>query len=90
MSEMWLKQTLAADEFMTRHGADGEIFNIGNGDNRSINQIASYYDSEIEHLPARLEPFKTLADHTKAKTMLGWEPTGNVEEWLKTHLENGI
>tara|TARA_R100000008_G_scaffold86836_1_gene81961 strand:+ start:3228 stop:4163 length:936 start_codon:yes stop_codon:yes gene_type:complete len=85
-----VKANVAADAFMTKHGADGEIFNIGNGDNRSINQIASHYDSKIEHLPARLEPFKTLADNTKAKSILSWYPTGNVEEWLKSHLENGI
>ena len=65
----------------------GEAINIGNGDNRSIQQIADVYGGPFEYLPKRLEPFQTLADNNKAKELLGWNPTGNVEEWLKEYLK---
>jgi len=65
----------------------GEVINIGNGDNRSIQQIADVFGGPFDYLPKRLEPFQTLADNNKAKELLSWNPTGNVEEWLKEHLK---
>ena len=66
---------------------NGEVINIGNGDNRSIQQIADVFGGPFDYLPKRLEPFQTLADNNKAKELLDWSPTGNVEEWLKKHLK---
>ena len=31
----------------------------------------------------RLEPFETLADNSKAKNTLSWEPKGNLSKWIK-------
>jgi UDP-glucose 4-epimerase len=67
---------------------DGECFNIGNGDNRSINQIAETFHLPIDYLEPRMEPKVTLADNNKAKSILNWKPTGDVIEWLKDHLLN--
>ena len=71
----------------TTEGISGEAFNIGNGDNRSINQIAKVFRKEIQYLDPKIEPKITLADNSKAKRLLGWEPTGNVIDWLEKHLE---
>lgn len=60
----------------------GEIINIGNGDNRSVNQIADLIGGDKIFLDSRLEPNQTLADNSKAKKLLGWEPTMTVEEWI--------
>lgn len=65
----------------------GEAFNIGNGDNRSVQEIADVFKLPCDYLPARLEPKQTLADNSKAKEVLGWTPTGNVTEWLKGYLK---
>jgi len=65
----------------------GEAFNIGNGDNRSVQEIADVFELPCDYLPARLEPKQTLADNSKAKEVLGWTPTGNVTEWLKGYLK---
>ena len=74
----------------------GEGLNIGNGDNRSINDIAKIFidhakttrpEAKIDYLPARTEPLVTLADNTEAKNLLGWSPSGNVEEWLSNYLK---
>lgn len=60
----------------------GDIFNIGNGDNRTINQVADLIGGEKEYIEARLEPKETLADISKAKEILGWEPSMTLEEWI--------
>ena len=65
----------------------GEIFNIGNGDNRSVNQIASYFGTEIKYIEKVFEPFETLADNSKAKDKLKWSPTVKVEDWINNTLE---
>lgn len=60
----------------------GESINIGNGNNRSVNEIADLIGGEKIHLEKRLEPVKTLADNKKAKQLLGWEPSMTVEKWI--------
>ena len=37
-------------------------------------------------LPAVKEPRESLADISKAKQILKWEPTTNVEEWIIDNL----
>jgi UDP-glucose 4-epimerase len=66
----------------------GEIINIGNGSNKSVQDIADIFGGPFEYKPKRLEPFQTLADNTKARELLGWKPTGNVEEWLINYLNS--
>ena len=60
----------------------GESINIGNGDNRSVDEIANLIGGPKEYIEKRLEPEQTLADNTKAKQLLGWQPTTTVEEWI--------
>jgi len=60
----------------------GESINIGNGDNRSVNEIADLIGGPKEYIEKRLEPQQTLADNRKAKELLDWKPTTTVEEWI--------
>jgi UDP-glucose 4-epimerase len=64
----------------------GEVFNIGNGDNISVNEVADLIGGEKVYNEKRLEPFETLADNTKAKTILGWKTTGNLKEFINNKL----
>ena len=64
----------------------GEVINIGNGDNRSINQIARCIGGKIDYIEYVLEPFETLADINEARIKLGWIPTMNVEDWIKSQI----
>ena len=66
---------------------NGEIINIGNGDNKSIQDIADIFGPPFEYKPKRLEPAQTLADNTKAQELLEWKPTGNIEQWLIQYLK---
>lgn len=60
----------------------GESINIGNGDNRSVNEIADLIGGPKEYIEKRLEPQQTLADNTKAQELLDWNPTTTVEDWI--------
>ena len=65
----------------------GEIINIGNGKNKSINEIASYVGGKIKYIEPVLEPFETLADNLKAKKLLNWEPKQDVKSWIKDYIK---
>ena len=60
----------------------GEVFNVGKGSNYSINEVADMFGGEKVYGETRLEPFETLADNTKAREVLGWNPTGELEEYI--------
>ena len=60
----------------------GEVINIGNGDNRSINELADMIGGDIVNIAPVIEPRETLANNSKAEELLGWKPTQNIEEWI--------
>ena len=62
---------------------NGEVINIGSGTNNSVLELTEMIGGEYKHIPARPgEARETLADISKAKELLDWEPTITVEEWL--------
>jgi|TARA_A100001515_G_scaffold3002_1_gene3011 UDP-glucose 4-epimerase len=61
---------------------NGEVINIGNGDNKSVNELADLLGGERIHREPVIEPFATLADNTKAKELLGWKPKQDFNEWV--------
>ena len=60
----------------------GDVINIGNGDNRSVNQLADLIGGPRSYNDPVIEPKETLADNSKAKELLGWEPSTTLEEWI--------
>lgn len=63
----------------------GEVINIGQGHNYSVNEVARIIGGPTINIAARLEPRITLADNSLAKELLGWEPTVNLPEWLEEY-----
>ena len=63
---------------------DGDIINIGAGDNRSVNQIADLLggDNSRIHRDPVVEPRVTKADNGKAQFLLNWKSTTTLEEWI--------
>lgn len=58
--------------------------NIGTGKNYSINQVADLVGGEKTYIPDRpAEALVTLADVSKAKEMLGWQPTVSLTQGLE-------
>jgi len=66
---------------------NGDIFNIGNGDNRSVNQLADMIGGDKVYVEPVIEPKETLANNNKVKTILGWKTTMKIEDWIKTYKE---
>ena len=67
---------------------NGDIFNVGNGNNYSVNQIADIFESEKVYVEKRFEPFETLADNSKIQQVFGWKPKGDVISWVKMYKQN--
>ena len=72
---------------MSEEKFDGEVFNIGNGDSRSVNQIADMIGGDRINVDAVKEPKETLANNGLAEYLLGWLPTTTIEDWIKTYKE---
>lgn len=67
----------------------GQIFNIGNGKNYSINEIADMISDKREPLPLRIgEARETLANNNKARTLLGWKPVGNIKDYIEDSMKD--
>ncbi|MEC8753825.1 MAG: NAD-dependent epimerase/dehydratase family protein [Verrucomicrobiota bacterium] len=69
----------------SKNVGNGEVINIGIGDNRSVNQIAEMIGGPKIHLDPILEPNETLADNSLAKKLLNWEPTQKIEDWVRKY-----
>ena len=60
---------------------------MGRGVNYSINEIANMFgeDYPYEYIPARKGEYDvTLADYSKAKLKLSWEPKGEINSYIKS------
>lgn len=60
-----------------------EVLNIGSGRNISILDVAKMISDKIVFVPSRQgEAKSTLADISRAKLILGWEPKVTITDWL--------
>ena len=63
----------------------GEVFNVGSGKNYSVLDVADIIGGERKFIPDRPgEARETLADLTKSKKLLGYNPSVGLEHWIKT------
>jgi len=66
------------------HKLNGNIINIGTGKSFSVLDIAKMMNGEYIHIPARNgEARHTLADITKTKELLNWEPKYSLEKYME-------
>lgn len=62
---------------------EGEVFNIGTGENHSVLEVAAMIGGETEPAPERQgEAQVTLADNAPARTILDWEPQTQFKEGI--------
>mgnify|MGYP003120667330 CR=1 FL=1 len=64
---------------------NGDVFNIGNGKNYSVNEVADMFGGKTVTGKKILEPFQTLADNNKAKDILGWTLKGDLPSWIDNY-----
>mgnify|MGYP001158447421 FL=1 len=70
--------------FTSNKKSFGEVFNIGTGKSYSINEITKFFGGKTKRIEERHgEARHTLADNTKAKKMLGWQPTKDLKKYIK-------
>jgi nucleoside-diphosphate-sugar epimerase len=75
-------------------GTPGRIYNVGGGEARSANWVVETVQElagrevEVVHGPARPgEQREALADTTRARRDLGWEPKTSLQAGLKAQIE---
>lgn len=75
-------------------GVSGQVFNVANGKDKTVIGLVEQLnaiigkDSKPKFLPVRAgDVFKTLADISKAKKLLGYEPQVSFEEGLRRTVE---
>jgi len=62
----------------------GEVLNIGNNDPHSVNELVKMIGGDFIFVSERPGDVRfTQADYSKAKELLGWEPTIKLEEGIK-------
>lgn len=85
----YVQDVVKANILAANHSEDlsGESFNIGNGSNYSINEVADIFGGEKDYYKEVLEPFETLADNSKARNKLGWNPKGDLKKWLTNYIK---
>lgn len=61
----------------------GGTYNVGNGENYSINEIANAISDNQINIPPRIgESRTTLANNGKLRTIFGWRPQVNLMNWI--------
>lgn len=67
--------------------AFGEVFNIGNNENKSVNEVVRLISEGTDIKPVYrepvIEPRDTLADNSKSFQLLGWKPQYNFENAIR-------
>ena len=67
--------------------AFGQVYNVGTGNNYSINQIARMFDHPTVNIAPRPgETRYSLANNNKIKKTFGWEPSMKLEDWIEEKL----
>jgi len=67
--------------------AFGQVYNVGTGNNYSINQISRMISDNTTNIAPRPgETRLSLANNQKLRQTFGWEPSMKLEDWIATHL----
>lgn len=73
---------------MSETDCDGETYEFGYGKSYSINEIASMFKTEVVHIEKPFGEMHTArADIFEAVKHLNWEPTRNVEDYIKEFIK---
>ena len=82
VSDVALANVLACEKDI-RDSDYGKVYNISNGYNVSILEIANMISDNHTFIDKRIgEAETTLADTARAEKVLGWKPTVNMKKWI--------
>lgn len=83
----YVKDVVDANLRSMQSDVSGQIINIGRGSNVSVNEVANAISPDHPRqtgIKRRKEARETLANNSKAQDLLGWSPTVDVVDWIKT------
>ena len=71
------------------HDVNGEIFELGRGVNHSIFEITQMFNNtEVKYIPKRPGEYDvTLCDFSKSNQILGYNPSKNLDDYVKGVIE---
>ncbi len=65
----------------------GQVYNIGNGVNYSVNEVAAMISDNTTNIPPRIgESRTTCANNERMRNTFGWSPKVKLEDWVKEQL----
>ena len=68
---------------------NSEIFQLGTGENYSINELAAMFGGDIEYIQKRPgEAWITLADYSEMREATGWDPQVSLEMYVHKFVES--
>ena len=72
---------------MTKKHSNDNTFNIGSGFNISVNELADMLNKTAPRInnPPLIEARQTLADISKAKKLLNWNPKIQLSDWIEIY-----
>ena len=68
--------------------AYGQVYNVGSGENHSVNEVAAMISDDVKYIPSRLgEARISLANVDKIYKTFAWKPQQSLEKWIKSAVE---
>ena len=64
----------------------GEVYNVGNGDNVSVNELVDMMGGKKSYGNKVIEPNETLASTAKIDLDLDWQPKGDLQKWITNYM----
>ena len=91
---VYVKDVARANILALKKEASNQVFNIGSGRGRTINEVARILSekvnprTEFDYSPQQAgEPSDSIADISKAKKLLGFKPVENIEDKIEEVIE---
>lgn len=81
---IWVEDVV--DALIKAHlfGNGFNVYNVGSGEETTVNQIAEAFGGEVQYIPSIPEPRRSLSCINKIKKDLDWSLTVSVENWIET------
>lgn len=81
---IWVEDVVDALIKAQLFGKGFNIYNVGSGEETTVNQIAEAFGGEVKYVDPIEEPRRSLSCINKIKKDLNWTPTKSVEGWIET------
>ena len=83
---VYVKDVALANLKAMNHTRRFDVINIGAGRTWAVNQIADMISKRRENIGFRLEPKISLADVSRAQSVLDWTASTDLEVWIKDQI----